>query len=236
MKPAINPLAPASAAHLAAPPPLSALNQNSALNMMSPPVSITTSHSPPPVPAESAISNTALTTFWSEYLATFEDEINWDTFFLFIIDTLKIRNPYKLDTDKLRKKMDLKMSATAPTLRKVYQMIQDKTPQEFFSRYIVKAVVHVASTSESALDESIVGSQADQKAQSNIKVYSQAFKDSSTNLAQIAIQMDTKATAAAVSGPVEASKNKTWIYVCIAILILIGVAAVVVYLFFPPKI
>jgi hypothetical protein len=165
-------------------------------------------------PSEANISNSELTTFWSDYLSVFQDEINWDTFFLYIIDTLKIKAPFKLDTDKLRKKMDLKMTTAAPTLKKVYQMIQDKNPNEFFSHYIVNTSLTLPSVNESIHETNDLAKIAP-----------------SSNPSQVVIKMDSQKSGVAQS-PTERKKS-TWIYMCLVIFALLGGAVAAIILSSP---
>jgi hypothetical protein len=209
---------------------------------------------PPSIaPTEANISNTELTNFWSDYLIIFSNEINWDTFFLFIIDSLQVRAPFKLDTEKLRKKMDLKMNSNAPTLKKVYQMIQDKSPEEFFGRYVVDASTIRSSVLEGGQDvaatsprstvlpprstvvpprstvvpprSTVVPPRSEKKALANLQ------RESISNTNQIA----TKATEYDGPAPTAARKKKNMIYLCIGIFVLIGIVAAAVFLFVPIK-
>jgi hypothetical protein len=85
----------------------------------------------------STIANVALVRFWDN--ATLDAaEITWDVFFDSVSAFLDLENLSDLDTERLRKRLDIRMVTERPTLRKLYLVIGEKDPKLYFKDFIVQ--------------------------------------------------------------------------------------------------
>ena len=110
-------------------------------------------------------------------------------------------------------------------------MIQDKSPEEFFARYVVNASTIRSSVLEGGQDVAVAPPRSTVAPPRSAVAPRSEKKASIANTNQIA----TKATDYNAPGPTAARKKRTMIYVCIGIVVLIGIAAAAVFFFVPVK-
>lgn len=82
------------------------------------------------------ITNIALSDWWMKISNGNKTVVTWEILYQAISDYLELSNQGDLNTERIRKKIDFKSNLVNPTLSRLYQIIQEKPPHEFFIRFL----------------------------------------------------------------------------------------------------